>query len=205
MEPKKGFEKGTGLTLFAPSGLKDLRQYHPELKEHFPMGEVTATELRFVWNYVMIYGSEKDRKVRALKSLVASFGSRVDVATRDRYASGDFPDNVRKAIEKMESFDPAPRLTARYITEKTFLSYQKIIDVDVEKAFEVVTTTKEGDTVKEMDWTKLAQYVSATTKINESLPSLINSIEEGYGYGKSNMRFDDDDNNIMEDYMNQQR
>lgn len=166
MESDKG--KSGDMILFAPKGQKDLRDYHPELRNYPEFRNLKGVILRFVWNYCMLYTDDRQRLDKSL----ASSGLKLKDVDYERYKKDDFPGDVKAAIVKMNSFDPGPRLIARKITERTFISFQKIIEFDVENL---------KDENNEVDWSKASQYVNTAQKINESMPELIKQLEAGFG------------------------
>ena len=181
MELDKTTQGSEGLEIFQPVGNKDLKTYHPELNEYEEFKKIHYKDLLFVWRYVISYSGIDDDKQRVEMAIDSAYlKDEISTQKRNRFLSLDFPSDVENAIKRMQSFDPSIRLMARYITETTFMSYQKILNIvsgkDIKHAF-----TGEDGTV---DWSKISQFVNATVKMNESLPSLINKMEEGYGFGK---------------------
>jgi hypothetical protein len=202
MESSK--KKSEGL-VFSPRGTRDLRVYHPELSTVDEFKPLTAVELRFVWCFSVLYLDVKNFKDRITKSVVDSYGKNIDEWDLNKLINNEIPIKLERAIEKMISFDPTPRLKARYITERIFSAYNTIVDIDVKEAFTVRKKTLDGTLIEEeMDWGKLSQFVNATSKITEAIPKMIEELEQGYGFGKSKESDQDRDVGLAEEFMNGQ-
>lgn len=181
MELKKNNDECGGLELFKPIGEKDLRKYHPELNDYDEFKNIDSLDLLFVWRFVISYSGIKNERERVKMAIESTYDSKLRKEKRNRLLEMDFPDDIYIAIKKMESFDPSIRLMARYITETTFISYQKILNLVSYEDIKTSFIGADGTT----DWGKIAQFVNATVKMNEAIPSLIQKIEAGYGFKQS--------------------
>lgn len=200
MESNKS--KGASVVLFSPDGVRNLKDYHPELAKYSEFKTLTGIEMKFVWCYAILYRDITDHKARVLKSIYDSYGTLCDFDTQ-KLCRGEFSRKIKTAIDKMGAFDPSPRLKARYITERIFAAYNTIIEIDVKEAFTVKTKTKDGDCVnEEMDWGKLSQFVTATKNISLALPDMIQKLEEGFGFGRNKESVKEDESGLAEEFMN---
>ena len=185
MESNKSNGFGEGLEIFQPIGKRDLRSSYPELNEYDEFKDLHHADLLFVWRYVISYSGILDDKKRVDMAIRSSYLKKeLSEDKEKKLLSLNFPDEIRFAINRMNNFEPSIRLMARYITETTFISYQKILNIVSGEDIKVAFTGEDGT----IDWAKISQYVNATVKMNESLPSLIKSIEAGYGFKKSDKK-----------------
>lgn len=153
--------------LFQPSNI-DLFKEYPELKEYKEFTEIKSNdELLFVWHYAN--PTSDIAKIESIDLRIEAAYEKVFGKTNDtrqvQYLMGDFPENVRAAIERMKNFKPSARMRAKLMTEKTFNDFEKIMFMDVY-----------GEDVGEMK--KLADL---KMEIAEQLPGLIKQLEGGFG------------------------
>jgi vacuolar-type H+-ATPase subunit H len=87
------------------------------------------------------------------------------------------PDTVKAAIREMGKYLPDARNEAKKMTQKIFNNYRKLIDVNVKEDFKYID--KEGQ--EQTDWTARKQYIDSSKTIAEALPTLVKTLEEGYG------------------------
>jgi len=195
LESNKTATKSSSL-IFKPYGQKDLRTYHPELKSYDEFKDLHSNELLFVWNYSILYKDEKPELKRREMAFHSSFGSDPTKVQSDNYIDSILPIHIQAAIEKMQSFDMSARLAARYIIEKTYVSYLKILSLNESEFAFAEIDEKTGKPTGGTDWQKVSQYVNSTVKINEALTDLVKKLEEGYGFGATKVSIS---GNINED------
>jgi len=153
------------MLLFNPDLYGDLRNEYEELAEikEFGFDKLSTKEMVFVWcmgNRTSPFWLKKENPKRIELCLRFSKLDKV-LSEEDRasWMSGRFPDKIKEAILMMECFRPDIRTKARIIAEHAF----------------------------EMAWEQ--NHNSETTveeqvKLVQSLPILINAVEQGYGYKK---------------------
>jgi len=171
--------------LYGPRTGKSLKRTYPEINENPVFKDIGNDDLLFAWQ-IGIPGSPIDQdlpeNIRYRMAAAKCFPA--DEQKRQRYTQKDIPDSVKQAVKEFESKSPEARLMAKQMTQKTFVKFQKLLEVDVEKDFLVTRITGKGEDrqeVTEMDWPGRKNYVDSATKIIEALPELIKKLEEGYG------------------------
>jgi len=63
-----------------------------------------------------------------------------------------------------------------------------MVDVNVEKDFITIRTIGKGEDkeeIKEVDWSGKKSYIDSMAKISETIPSLIDQIEKGFGIAET--------------------
>lgn len=170
--------------LWGPRDKKSLKKLYPELENEPAFKGVEGQELLFAW-YIGIPNSPVDHEWESLvRYRSAAYKCFKDEDKKREFGSGDFPDHVKRAIERFKRYSPEARAASNNIVQKIFHNFEKMVDVDVEKDFLVTRTVGKGEDreeVTEMDWTGRKQYVDSATKISETLPALLKQIEEGFG------------------------
>lgn len=170
--------------LFGPRNKKALKKLYPELDNDPKFKGVEGNDLLFAW-YIGIPNSPIDHDLTdGLRWRSAANHCYSDQEKKQAYGSGDFPEEVKIAIERFRHYSPEGRSAAKNIVQKIFHNFQKMVDVDMDKDFLVIRTIGKGDDkeeIAEVDWTAKKQYVDSATKIAESLPSLLKQLEEGFG------------------------
>lgn len=173
------------ILLFGPKTGKSLLRLYPELAEDKVFKDLSSEELNFAW-YVGNPSSpiDEDSSDYNKYRTAASICILSSEEKKKKYSSGDIPDNVKAAINKMKLYSPDARALAKKMTQQAFHNFQKLLNVDVEKDFLVKTIIGKGDDAKEiteMDWTGRKSYVDSATKIISELPELVKKMEQGYG------------------------
>ena len=154
------------MLLFNPDTYGDLRNEYEELSNinEFSFDKLSTKELIFVWcmgNRTSPYWLNKTKKQKATRIEYCLKFSQLDkvLSEEDRtsWITGRLPDKIRDAVSRMESFRPDIRTKARIMAEHTFQEMWKSIH-------NPKTTVDER------------------MKIIQSLPIVINSVEQGYGF-----------------------
>lgn len=170
--------------IFDPHKIRsaDYRSRYPELKRIKEFEAITAVELMTIWYYanptsdLLVIEDPNVRIAEALK--VAKYNP--SKAVRGELLKLNFDDKWATAIERMSQVEPDIRDKARKMIEMILDNYEGLCD-------KAEYENEEG----EVD---VSKFVTATTKIAQELPSLINKMEEGFGV--SHRDEDDDENSI---------
>lgn len=171
--------------LFGPKNKKDLKHQYPELGNFPEFKNLTTAELLFVWWYAnqtspLVTDDNLSDKMRIAFAFTEAFGTKSNDAVYDKrktdYYSSNFPSHISIAIDVMRSFNPTVRARSRMMVEKILANYEKLVDIKISD-FE----TKNDDGSKEINWTGRNNYVTSTKNISDTLPQLINQVEQGFG------------------------
>lgn len=177
------------ILLYGPVNGKALLRSYPELMDEPKFKALSGEELLFSW-YVGCKSSPIDPdwsdsvryKTAASKAFTRPGSESKD--KREKYSAGDIPDDVKQAIAKWASMSPDARLVAKRMVQTIMHNFQKLVDVDLDKDFLTVRTIGKGEDkidVAEVDWTAKKQYIDSAAKISDTLPSLIDQLEKGFG------------------------
>lgn len=170
--------------LWGPRNKKALKKLYPELDNEIRFKGVENADLLFAW-YLGIPNSPIDNNLDdRFRWRSAAKHCFPDGDKKMAYANGDFPEEVKVAIERFRNYAPEARSTSKNIVQKIFHNFEKMVDVDMDTDFLIIRTIGKGEDreeIKEIDWTAKKQYVDSATKIAESLPVLLKQIEEGFG------------------------
>lgn len=173
------------ILLYGPKTGKSLIRLYPELHEEKVFKDLSLEDLNFAW-YVGNPTSpiDQDFDLYVKYRMAAGVCIKTSDEKRKNYSSGNIPDSVKAAINKMETYSPDARMMAKKMTQQAFHNFQKLLSVDVEKDFLVTRKIGRGEDaeeITEMDWTGRKSYVDSATKIIAELPELVKKMEEGYG------------------------
>lgn len=156
---------------------KEMRVEYPELAKIEEFRGLKTKELKFVWYYANrtspLYLPTKGERGRILACI--KYGFNVDV-TREitdelsKYLSGNFPEKIKNAIERMERFNPSARLRAKMAVEKIFDNLEASLILDEE--------TKE-EMSKDLEMKK--KYIELSVKVAENISSVVEQMEQGFG------------------------
>ncbi len=175
--------------IFVPVINRDLRKSYPELAKIPEFKDMRSLDIKFCWYYAIYFSDEQSHKKRVLWAIEHSYRSEMDQKDVDRFIAHNFPDNIKNAIKKFESFDVSSRVTAKLTSERTLASFEKLARTDVDTVGVVKIYAGEddsgnpiGDAIGEKrDWNQVNAYVNSIVKVNESLPELVAVVEEGFG------------------------
>jgi hypothetical protein len=195
----------TNKDLFVPVVSKDLRKTYPELARIEEFKDMNSSDLKFCWYYAIYFADLEDVKQKVKKSIDHSYGDVISRIDHDRFMKLDFPDRILVAIKKFETFDIGVRFRARMITERQLQAFEKLSIADVDNVGKVLIYDEDDrnheDAIGEKrDWTQVNAFVNTQVKINESLPELINRMEEGFGIKTSKSVKTISGGDIREDY-----
>jgi hypothetical protein len=148
---------------FTQSDLDELRSY-PELEN------VKGSFLEFVWFYgnrtSPLYNiSPQKNKIKQCLSKSKLEGL-LSFDDKESYLSGNFPEHIQAAIERMGEFNATIRGRAHEINNKIFDNFEKIINRDV-------------DAMEDTEETK--KYVDICSTIVKGMPDLVKQIETSFG------------------------
>lgn len=162
--------------MFRPTD-RDLRIEYPELSKVREFSELNTKELKFVWYYANrtspYYTATKGDRTKILGCIKNSFGNSLkekNTGEYNKYVSGNFPQKIRIAIDKMERFNPTARLRAKMAVEKIFDNIESSVDID--------------EDVKEKmrdDLELRKKYVELSIKVSENIPNIVAQMEESFG------------------------
>jgi len=173
------------ILLYGPKTGKSLLRLYPELAEEKVFKDLSAEDLNFAWycgNPSSPIEEDTDDYIRFRMAAGVCILSAEE--KKKQYASGAIPDNVKAAINKMKLYSPDARALAKKMTQKAFHTYQRLLDVDVDKDFLVTRKIGRGEdaeTITEIDWTGKKSHADTVTKILSELDNLVNKMEQGYG------------------------
>jgi len=189
--------------IFTPVENKLLTKSYPELDKIEAFRGLRSLDAKFAWYYAVYFAEEKDNLIRVKKSLDVSYKNTLKKEDKNRYLRGDFPDQIREAINWFEKMDAPARVIAKFTCERTLEAYMKLVDVDVDdvgliKVYDQVTKAEIGE---KRDWNQVSAFVNATTKIAEFLPELIKTLEHGFGISKSIKRMKGRSDSLREDFL----
>ena len=160
------------LVLFEPSK-RDMLIDYPELKDYDAFAKITKRDLLFVW-YVSnrtspIITTPKEKRVKlaceyAYPKKTLENNGRI----KEMYEDLNFPQEILEAIDVMASFNPSFRMRARLLNEHNFEQLQSLVYLSREEKLV-------------MDLEDKKKYSELLIKTSNALPSMIQSMEVGYG------------------------
>lgn len=161
--------------LFDVDGERDMRIEYPELMKIKEFSELkTKKEIRLCWlignRTSPIYGLDRTQKIKKAFDIVFTNGiiPKELVPMSESFSQDDIPERILSAIQRMSWFDTDGRLKAKLVTQYMFDMLVQMVMVD-----KATFATMDMDDKK-----KLAELM---IKVNSELPSIIKTIEEGYG------------------------
>lgn len=178
-------ETSEKIILFGPRNGRDIRKLYPEIANDDRFKRISNDELLFAW-LMGIPNSPCDESwgdmPRWKSAANRAFSGNKE--KKDTYATGTFPDEVKRAINAFATFSPEARLLAKRMVQTAYHNYNSLISADVEKDFLITKVVGKGDdkeTITEMDWSGRNNYVNSTNNIIKALPDLLKLMEEGFG------------------------
>jgi len=173
--------------IFVPVVNRDLRKSYPELAKIPEFKGMRSLDIKFCWYYAVYFSDEKSHASRVKLAVDHSYRSEMDPALLEQFIKNNFPDSIRSAIKRFESFDIGSRIRAKFVAERMLDGFEKLARTEVDtvgvvKIYALSDTAEEGDPVGEKrDWNQVNAYVNSMVKINEALPDLVKRVEEGFG------------------------
>lgn len=162
------------VSLYEPSA-RDMMNEYPELAEHPEFAELKSTELKLTWYvgnrtspFVRAQLNAKER-IEAAVSIIYSEAARSRNDIKE-LLEGIIPPHLLKAIQKWAVFNPSYRLRAKLMSEYIFDELQSMVYI-----------TEEERTLMRVDPDLKKKHTDLIIKVNSELPSIIKTIESGYG------------------------
>lgn len=168
------------ITLFGPKNEKDLKRQYPELGEYKEFAGLTSSELLFSWYYAnptspLVKDDTLSDKQRAIGAVNAAM-PKLSQDAKEAYFSLNFPDNVKRAVDRWRKFDPTVRARAKAIVEMALENMEKLVKVDLNDFIEY-----DDNGNKQTNWTGRNSYINSVAKMSDTLPQLIAQVESGFG------------------------
>lgn len=167
--------------MYGPSTGKQLKKMYPELAAEPLFKDLTNEDILFAW-YLGNKSSPVDPnwtdEVRYKQSALQAYQNNAE--KRNAYGMKQVPEAILIAVEKMATFSPNARMTAKRTIQNHFHNILKMSNVDVDKDFKYID--KDGNELT--DWTARNQYVTSIKTTAEIVPTLIRQMEEGFGIEK---------------------
>ena len=170
------------IILFGPSNGKSLKKMYPEIASEPLFKELNNEEVLFAW-YVGCKSSPIDQSISDSEKYkqAAAISFKTDREKMARFSVMDVTENVKLAIEKMETYSPKAREIATQALQNHFKNIIKLSEIDIISDTEY--KDKEGNS--SIDWTARKQYSDIVKTHSEILPNLIKQVEEGFGIEKT--------------------
>lgn len=165
--------------LFRPEEGK-IRAIHKEIAENKKLGDLVGDDLLFVWYYACKSSPINPDIPDAMRATAAAFEAIKDPEKKKRYASLNFPEKIKAAIEEMKKFNPDVRMVAKRIIQNMFHTLEKMSQTQAED-FEYQDVNSKGEEVTKIDWSGRKQFIDSVAKTADTLPILIKQMEEGFG------------------------
>lgn len=178
---------------------KYLEKY-PELKEHEDCAKLNSIELMWCWYYgskdspfFKKYFDKKDRAFHVTNYLFKQEDVFIEPTTKKELLDGKISHLWHKVINFFMGLNTDIRLSAKNMVEAMYDQYRDIMENGL-KYF----TDADGI----VDFTK---YTTTTVKIKSELPSIIKTIEEGFGVTRTVSGADSDELAIYENWIKNKR
>ena len=162
--------------LFRPTD-QDMKIEYPELAKEPAFDKLNTNELMFVWYYAnrtSSYFTVKTGEIPKVKACIrkaySGVGNRLKEPEYRKYLEGNFPEKIKDAIVVMNEYNPSARVRARIAIENIFNNLVESLELDdgMRKAME-------------SDIDEKKKYIDLSMKVSDSLPKVIEQLEEGYG------------------------
>ena len=183
------------LRIYDPEVCKsdEYRLKYPELKRHEEFEALPVKGLIWVWWYAnptspIVDWSPNKKAEEAFKR--SKFTP--TKAQKEDMLKGRFGDDFAYAIQKMASIDSGARFKGRKMIVSILKQYERIIELGA-TGFVKKTIKGEGENASVEEETDYQKYVNTSAKIAETVPMLIQKVEEGFGVALSNDGDDDED------------
>ncbi len=170
-------------SIFSPVGIKpeEYKIKYPELKRVPEFDNLPVKTLIFVWWYSSPTSPivNKDKKKKAQEALTKS-GWSPGKKEQEDIESLRFPENIALAIDKMGAIDEGARYKAYKMVHRILHEFGEIIETGID-GFKNKVVEGKGEERVETEVTDVFRYVQTASKIADTLGSLINAAEEGFG------------------------
>jgi hypothetical protein len=173
--------------IFEPSE-KMMKLEYPELQDITEFESLDDAELKFVWYYAnptSPYATDSN-EARKISQCLKAFGGTLSDEAENRYRSLNFPDKVKTAIDRMSKINVDARSSAKNTVQKVFDNLNRMINIPDSDWAEMTYESKKS-------------YVALSLKVTESLPALVEKMEQGFGVSESGISlFKSDGATIMD-------
>jgi hypothetical protein len=164
-------DKEVEIVLFGLESDKDLRIEYPELANEEVFKDLKVKEVRLCWllgnRTSPIYKlSKKDRLIKAVELVYGKNHDKIPDARE--ILSGNVPDRIRDAVNRMETYNPEYRLRAKLLSQYMFDTLNEMIVLD-------------SVTIAGMDIDEKKKYTDLMVKVHEQLPEMVKRLETSYG------------------------
>jgi hypothetical protein len=186
--------------LFNPEGIKPEKYQltYPELSRISEFAGLSGRKLVFIWWYANQTSpflsdpalKEPNKHKRVEKALEKS-GVNLSKVERDKWLKLEFDENILAAIDRMGKFDVSRRYRANSIVKRIFDNFELMTEEGLKGFSKIKTVEVDGEITTETN-TDYSKYIDASAKIVNTLPDLLERLEEGFGTDKN--KSDDDDN-----------
>lgn len=174
-------EESEKIILFGPKTNKSLLRQYPELANVPEFKAIAGEEVLFAWYFGNQSSPVDPDWSETIRFKTAASYAIKEEKKRQKYATGDIPENVKKAIEKMRAYSPEARMVAKRMIQTIFNNFQKLVDVNPAEFIVKEYDAQNNITKEETDWTGRKQYIDSCSTISKTLPALLDQIEKGFG------------------------
>jgi len=168
-------KKEVEVVLFGTDNKDDIKRVYPELSKIDEFKDLGPSKVKFCWlvgNVTSpIFRLDRWERIRQALQIVWGSSYRTNPNIKDianAKHEDDIPDEILKAIYKMNTFDPSYRLKAKLINEYIFDTLNQLIVVD-------------ATTLAAMDVDDKKKYADLSIKVSSELQGMIDRIEGSYG------------------------
>jgi len=168
-------KKEVVIQLFNSTQKGDLLREYPDLAKIEEFKDLDPQKVRFCWlvgnRTSPIFEMERSERIRTALKLVWGENYK-ELPTLQEIAqaktSDDLPEEIIKAIYKMNTFSPSYRLKAKLMAEYIFEALNELI---------VISPTEKA----QMDIDDKKKYADLAIKVSSELSGMVERIESGYG------------------------
>lgn len=156
------------LAIYEPTH-REMKLDYPELVEYPEFENLKDKQLKFVW-YVAnrtspIIGYKPEKRIAKAIELVYKDK---DMPFHEQWRKGEFPDDIKTAVDRMAHIKPDVRLEAKFTIMRIFDQHQKM----------TVLGEKELDG---MDADEKKKYTELSIKIASEMSNMVQLMEKGFG------------------------
>lgn len=162
-------------SVFEPGG--DPMFEFEELAGIKEFSELSKEEYSFVWFYAnetSLYNSIEDKRTRLYTCWNAAFKKSMNVEEKNRYLSGNFPEKIKRAINRMKQINCNIRFRAKISLYSAF------------RNLEIMVNKKPSDVVM-MDMDDAKKYSDLVKQASVTMKEIIEKLETGFGVKTKNV------------------